>query len=1048
MGKRRSSQCRDLTRASLALILQWMLILSALLPYSLPAAHAQASSSVGTIKPTSYPLLFGSSGNVEIDIPKPGIAVRIEIPRDFLQIGGVSVAENDTSFVTSNIRNDYFYYSLVDESKHWTYDWKGTNRAGEPHPSDGPCYKPNFSYYDSNAPYCLEIWNYLNYPNFKQPNSTVNYCALPTQRYVFNCFSAPKFVLLHGLSSPTLAGVYNFTLFVANRTNTLDYPDFVHAWNSTLYVPVSMAYNAGSISGYICDAGSGPPSCVNRIRGEGIVYALQCPAGNPCSSTAPIVARAYVNQSLCQPNFAQCGLFDLTGLAPGSYLVEGSAGVDRGVAYSLTLLGYPSPSTVSVSANEVTTTPLPLRRSPLVCGSISYYNTKLNLIRSLSDQPYLLAAGFRSNPNYNLNITVEGTDSAGHTFRYLGVSTDTTTDTFNLTTGVGVEYVGTDPYGTEFAGLPAPEDIGPGGYTLTVNVYVSGYVERTAESAPITQSPGTTTPSCSPLNQPTVAPNPVGLVMGGVITGTLQFCNTYQGCTLESPDAAERSLPLSPSTIGQLPDSLFGGNILIEAYDSTGLLRGVTVLNGTLANGQTSYADSSSLSFYVIGFSEYYNHSLSGVWHAYAPDFGHDYGLLDGQYSLDVFVRGYELTSASPISIVSGSNQTVTAIMTRGGAFEVTVGSYDNRFGSIAIQAQLRWRFLNSTIPVEARVYFYGSTGTVGYVDRIMETGVLNGVDTNMFTVGFAGQNWSLREIWFYGFIPTYITNDNYTIEAYTLGYVPQFGGGLSFPNELVGFDQAFVVLFIANELDISVPLFSSPQSFTQTPEYDHAIGQAYSGQLAGAETANLTSGIATPGFDIYGFGGMQLSNVTECQTNVLLRGTQPICGQGHFFYVDPAGARNFDFGMGIGNYTAQVPEFGFNFHFLQAFTPPTVSFTDLFLQSGVVFSMFQMAIITQGAASLVQGFCGGTCLANPPSQISPLSWAQVQASNSTYSRSISTSDGSYDGVGALFVPGGTYTVTFSDIQYQSQAYNVTVGWGSSQSLTPNPPLCPTGTTC
>ena len=321
----------------------------------LPIARAQPSSSVGTVAPSTYPLLFGSSGNVEIDIPKPGIAVRIEIPRDFLQTGDFSLQENDTHLITSNIRNDYYYYNLVDESKHWTYDWKGTNSTGEPHPSDGPCFKPNFSYYDSNAPYCLEIWNYLNYPVFKQPNTTVNYCALKNQSYVFNCFTPPKFVLLHGLSSPRLAGLYNFTLFIANRTNTLGYPDFVHAWNTTLFVPASMAYNAGFLTGNVCDAGTGQAfvpglNCNGPIRGKGIVYAMQCPASGSCTvSTARIVARAYVDQTLCKLG-VNCGRFNLTGLAPGSYLIEGSAGVDNGLAFSLTQYGYPAPTVVYVSA--------------------------------------------------------------------------------------------------------------------------------------------------------------------------------------------------------------------------------------------------------------------------------------------------------------------------------------------------------------------------------------------------------------------------------------------------------------------------------------------------------------------------------------------------------------------------------------------------------------------------------------------------------------------------------------------------------------------------
>jgi len=135
-------------------------------------------------------------------------------------------------------------------------------------------------------------------------------------------------------------------------------------------------------------------------------------------------------------------------------------------------------------------------------------------------------------------------------------------------------------------------------------------------------------------------------------------------------------------------------------------------------------------------------------------------------------------------------------------------------------------------------------------------------------------------------------------------------------------------------------------------------------------------------------------------------------------------------------------------------FQLPVVQFTDLLQQQGVFLEAVQMAVLTQGATSVVAGYCsvggGGLCFANPPSNWAPLSWAQVQASNSTYSRGAPTFDGLYDGVGALFLPAGTYTITFSDVQYQSQTFNQTVQWGTSTSLTPPTLLpCPAGeTTC
>jgi hypothetical protein len=400
--------------------------------------------------------------------------------------------------------------------------------------------------------------------------------------------------------------------------------------------------------------------------------------------------------------------------------------------------------------------------------------------------------------------------------------------------------------------------------------------------------------------------------------------------------------------------------------------------------------------------------------------------------------------------------------MTRGGAFEVTVSSFDNIFGTLAVQAMLPWRFLNSSIPVSARVYFYDSSGrTVGYVEVLMvnavpnELGVLQ-VTTEWFTVIFAGQNWSLREIWFYGYTPTHITNDVYTIKAYTLGYVRQYPGGVTSPNTLVGFGQAYIVLFVANEVDVTVPLFSNPLSRTFTKEYAQSIGEVFSSGLTGAETANLTAGQATPGFNIYGFGGMQLNTtlrlnstyqITLCQTDEFggldnLGVVQNICGQGHFFYVGTDGTLYYDYGLGVGTYTELVPEFGFTAHFLQVSASPVIQFTDLFLESGFVVQAIQMARVIESSPSLVQGWN------DFPFSVAPLSWAQVHATNATYYRSVPTLDGYYDGVNALFLPGGVYNVTFSDVQYQSQAVSIALGWGGSYPLSPPTPLCPSGTTC
>ena len=302
---------------------------------------------------------------MQINVNRTGIAVRVEIPREFLV--GVITRENDTHFIQSDIRNDYYYYSVVDESQHYSYGWNGTD-------SNAPCYKPNASIYDPNAPWCVEIWNYLN--------------------GTFKTFTAPKFVRFIGLTAPSVAGVYNFTLFVADHTNQLGLPDFVNAWNKTFQVPISMNDNPATITGTICDADDPQnfqvhPICP-PILAKGVVYAQNENTGQ--------VARAYVNQTT--------GFFNLTGLAPGNYSIQGSAGIFHGVAYS-----FSSPGCTNAPGCEYIVQysqqrrryidrwgQLPLTRSPQVCGLINTMR-QLGLSPFTSfpnESPYLKNAGNQS----------------------------------------------------------------------------------------------------------------------------------------------------------------------------------------------------------------------------------------------------------------------------------------------------------------------------------------------------------------------------------------------------------------------------------------------------------------------------------------------------------------------------------------------------------------------------------------------------------------------------------------------------------------------------
>ncbi len=955
---------------------------------------------------------MGTSGDVQIDIDHAGIAVCVEIPREFLQ--GVISNDNDTSFIQSDIRNDYYYYSVIDESNRWTYGWRGF-------PSDGPCFKPNFSLRDPNAPWCVEIWNYLN--------------------GTFRTFTPPKFIRFRNLNAPSISGRYNFTVFVANQTNTQGYPnlcdpavnpsvnpppnfcsfpDFVHAWNTTLFVPVSMRDRPASIAGTICDNWF---STSITCGGDNIILGTKGVAYAKDLATNQIVGRSYVNETT--------GEFNITGLAPNTpttphqYQILASAGFDPtyDTAYSLT--AYPLSITVGAGENRGGIV-VALDRAPQVCGSIEY---ELNgasppSYHSLTSHPYLPKSGLNV-----LNVTVEAVDSQQHVYRNITLSQNTGSDDFKLITGSNVTYVGTDPYGTEFAGLPPASPSSP--YVLNLNVWITGYVQVFPNGSPetvtvtVSSSPqsGTSTPCATPF------PNPIPMQVGGVISGTIQLWN---GFTPETPNQAERSLPLPlPPT-----DALFGGNILIQAYDHSGILRAVNVINGTYANGTTTYRDNSSIPFILYGFNEYFNHTWSGVWDE------HDYGLPpDSGYSIRVYVRGYELQTISPISVFLGANATATVKMLRGGAFQVGVFSYDNRFGTRAIQAPLMFKFLNLSIPVRARTYFYASGFTVGYVECIIRLGVqqpdrlCRKMEPTTFTILFAGQNWNLHELWFSGDIPTHVTNDTYTIKAYTLGYVWQYGPSQS-QNYLLGFSQLAIPLLFGDELDITGPVFVDGRILGSLPENEYAIGQAFAGSLMGAMPANLTEGTPTLSLPIFGFGGMTNS-------------TGKLEGNGHFFYVAPDGGLHFDYGLDNATYTAQVPEFGFDYHFMQPFAPSTVTFSDLFLQTGVVMDDFEMARV--GFGQLVTGdtsSCSGCTF-----DVAPLSWVQVTASNSTFQRTVTTLDGQFDGPGALFLPAGNYTITYSQTAYYlSQTQVLQVQWGGTYVSSPPSgslcPILPPATTC
>ena len=109
-----------------------------------------------------------------------------------------------------------------------------------------------------------------------------------------------------------------------------------------------------------------------------------------------------------------------------------------------------------------------------------------------------------------------------------------------------------------------------------------------------------------------------------------------------------------------------------------------------------------------------------------------------------------------------------------------------------------------------------------------------------------------------------------------------------------------------------------------------------------------------------------------------------------------------------------------------------------------------EMATVTS-SISFVTGWCQSSDSQCPnTSGVVVLSWVSITASNATFTRSETTLDGQYLGAGALFLPQGTYSITFSNPFFNSQTQtNFFVQWGGTYAeIPPNGPLCPTVGTC
>lgn len=675
------------------------------------------------LKPTEgWGMFFETTGDINITIDEPGVAVRIELPREFLE-GVISKSNrqlnNDTYFIRSDISRDYYYYTINDTSEYYPYN--------------------------ENGPYTITI---QKPPEYK--------CTLNTAKMVIpyeENFTVPSFVFFEGLKAPQISGIYNIKVYIASDVNTtiasMDYGEPIFSSPPEIFqVHVSMREDPSHIFGVIID--DKPVTPIN-ITTKGIVYAIEVNTG--------MIGRGFVDPDT--------GFFDITGLYAGEYRLEGSAGFfpTTGFAYSPTL----SQSTYSVSKGVgVNVGFLPLDRGFNIAGSITYVDQLGNPRLPLST-PHLSTIGITE-----LDYTVEAYDESGRIVasRSYESSTIDTTESYELSYRLGTEYISYPALGSEFSGF------GPGTYTIKIWVY--GFtlppnqvkiVTLSGEGASVDVGDSRLPYGGMVIGKIRLRPGPQGQLEtpreGETNAFGSQTGKLFGGNILIHLYNSEGSLK---------------GVTVLNRTDERLLFPSRTP-NGTVSYADFSSGDQTGLlRFYMLGFSEIYNKTYSGSWQrgSFPGPSPWDYGIEPGTYYIRVWIRGYIQEEIATFTISGGSTVTQTIDLRRGGSITVTVTSNVVRPGTRWPQQPTPfWRFIDEDTqepslcpPPRIRIYFYSSLGSeVGYAETILYLGGA-GVLNNTAILNFAGHDWLIDDIIYRGFVPNALVADDYTLKAHTYGYI------------------------------------------------------------------------------------------------------------------------------------------------------------------------------------------------------------------------------------------------------------------------------------
>lgn len=873
---------------ALAAFLLLLLLESLFTVGSQPTEAASAS----LISPSSgWGIFAGTVGDIEVVIDCPGIAVRIEIPREFLK----GRKENDTSFLSSDISNDYYYYSVIDQSLHYSH-----------HP-EAPGYKPDFPPYDPNAPYAAEIWGHDG-THFME-------------------FTPPKHVWMRSLTAPPVAGKYDFLVYVAEKTyETSRVPLFPTTPTRTLPVVVNMGPFPGSINGYIVDSSTNP---ILAIRAKGAVYAFD--------TAGKLAGRSFVDNST--------GFYNLIGLSEGEYTLEASAGYWSQTGYAYIPTRYTE--TVRIFRDGNLTVNIPLNRGCIIKGNIKYTDYKGSPVPSLSHPAFTgLAHPWTDSIDSvtSLNYTVDAINERGEVVAsFSAKSTGSTSDPFVLVDRGEARYLGHPSVGTAFSGIP------PGRYTI--RAWVFGYVQRRTLDLVVTTS--------------ATEKAEIALVTGGIIAGNISFRDP-RAFKPETPRTAEKT-NFEIST-----GSLYGGNILISAYDSTGQLAATTVIRGTMPNGTTTYADCSNVRFHLIGFSESLDQTYSGVWRK------RDYGIPYGTYNISVQVRGYRQSEAVKILVNEGLMNTANVRLLRQGAISTVVASRATVAGS---SQEVPWAFGGLTPQPYLRVYMYTTDGSeIGFVESRIDPSTLV---TRTLPLNFTGRSCTIQEITYQGYVPNFLAEGTYSLKAFTFGHVQlsdmkvMVPKGFSVQNRILvdrGFNINGTVLLKADGYRSSLT--------EKTQVRIEAHGSL--GLVAALDSVSSNPGASNFDFTLIGLRGI-----------------------GHFFYVAPNGHRMKDYGILAGKYTVKVHDFGVEWRY-RATYQPTILVNRQTSGSTI--------LIIANRMSKVYGKVWGMATDTAPI---PLSWVAITAGlESCFS---------LDGMYTLHLEQGTSQLVFSLPGYLDRLVIVTV---------------------